>query len=151
MDGGKVEVAKEFRFEASHVLPNHPGKCSNLHGHSWKLFVGYDGLLNDETGMVMDYATISKYVQPIVDELDHSHLGAWETDKVSISVGKTKSVSWLGAASHNPTSENLIFAIAKEIYKRGIKFSRIILNETENTCCILTWLEYLDMRGSEKK
>ena len=37
--GQDVIVRRRFEFEAAHELPNHPGKCKNLHGHSYKLFV----------------------------------------------------------------------------------------------------------------
>ena len=73
------ELTKEFRFEASHVLPFHSGKCARLHGHSWKMSVTFMGqslkTAGSETGMLMDFGLVKKYVQPIVDEvLDHRHL-----------------------------------------------------------------------------
>src|SRR5438034_5141876 len=49
-------LRKTFRFEASHILPKHPGKCSRLHGHSWVLHVSITGPINRDTGFVMDYA-----------------------------------------------------------------------------------------------
>lgn len=132
-----MEISRDFAFEASHVLPNHPGKCANLHGHSWKLIVAVEGEINKDTGMVMDYAELKRLVQPIVDDLDHSHLGAWKTSKVIVLNTGTKTVSWLPKeVEWNPTSENLLLAIAKEINK-VLKFSRLQLLETENTCCYL--------------
>jgi 6-pyruvoyltetrahydropterin/6-carboxytetrahydropterin synthase len=72
-------LTKEFRFEASHVLRHHDGKCARLHGHSWVLVVGYVGtrLIADgpKQGMVCDYADIKRLMKPIVEEyLDHHHL-----------------------------------------------------------------------------
>jgi len=140
-----MEICKEFTFEASHVLPHHKGKCSNLHGHSWKLTVYVRGPVDTETGMVVDYGDIKSSIQPIIDELDHAHLGAWETDKVSISSkqeypGCTKQVSWLRTT--NPTSENLLIEIAKQIVKRGQVFSSLTLDETCTVSCLLTWEEF---------
>ena len=73
------KLEKEFRFEASHVLPNHNGKCARLHGHSWRMMVRFEGAaLHDngpETGMLVDFARIKEFVQPVVDQyLDHHHL-----------------------------------------------------------------------------
>lgn len=139
-----MEVSKEkFRFEASHVLPNHPGKCSNLHGHSWEFHIAIEDEISKATGMVMDYAIIKEKVQPIIDELDHAHLGAWQTDKVTISRGKTKEVKWL-PANFNPTSENLLLAIGCALIIRGIKFSHILLKETDTTSCYAEWDEVRD-------
>lgn len=136
-----MKLTKTFKFEASHVLPNHPGKCSNLHGHSWVLTVEVSGPIDQETGMVDDYANISKAVNPIIDELDHAHLGAWHTGLVIIQPRGTKSVFWL-ANDFNPTSENLLLAIAKQLLKRGFVFSSLTLNETCTTSCTLTWEEF---------
>jgi 6-pyruvoyltetrahydropterin/6-carboxytetrahydropterin synthase len=69
-----VLLRKTFRFEASHILPRHPGKCSRLHGHSWVLHVSIEGKINRDTGFVMDYADISKVMHPIIGALDHFHL-----------------------------------------------------------------------------
>jgi len=147
-----MEICKEFEFEASHVLPNHKGKCSNLHGHSWKLTVYVKGPVDSETGMVVDYADIKSSIQPIIDELDHAHLGAWHTSKVEIDwadgcdeASGTKSVPWLvkdGSDKFNPTSENLLIEIAKQIVKRGQVFSSLTLDETCTVSCLLTWEEF---------
>jgi len=148
-----MEICKEFTFEASHVLPHHKGKCSNLHGHSWKLTVYMRGPVDGETGMVVDYADIKSSIQPIIDDLDHAHLGAWNTSKVIIDIAKgcamdgtgTKSVPWLikdGRDIFNPTSENLLIEIAKQIVKRGQVFSSLTLDETCTVSCLLTWEEF---------
>lgn len=76
-------IGKTFSFDAAHVLPNHEGKCSRLHGHTYKLEVRIDGLLQQpnpdlkysEEGMVLDF----KYVKEIWKEhlepkLDHQYL-----------------------------------------------------------------------------
>lgn len=36
-------ISKTFRWEASHVLPGHKGKCARLHGHSYKCEVYLSG------------------------------------------------------------------------------------------------------------
>ena len=66
-----MKIAKEFRWEMGHRLLEHKGKCYNLHGHSYKLLVEFNGSV-DSHGMVIDYFDVKKIVGPIVDELDHS-------------------------------------------------------------------------------
>jgi 6-pyruvoyltetrahydropterin/6-carboxytetrahydropterin synthase len=74
-----ISVTKIFEFEAAHYLPNHPGKCKNLHGHSYKLEIEimrgeYDDNLNEE-GMVMDFGELKELVEPILDDYyDHKIL-----------------------------------------------------------------------------
>ncbi len=70
---------KEFRFEASHQLIGHDGKCARLHGHSWILTVEVWGNELVEVGpkaeMLVDYGHIKAVVEPMIEQsLDHWHL-----------------------------------------------------------------------------
>lgn len=72
----RMFISKEFSFEASHVLPKHPGKCSRLHGHSWKGEVTISGLINPLTGFVVDFYHLKELLRlQLEDALDHRHLG----------------------------------------------------------------------------
>jgi len=93
-------LEKQFRFEASHVLPDHDGKCARLHGHSWKAVVCFEGQrlqsIGPKRGMLVDFADVKAVVQPIVDTfLDHYHLNE-------------------STGIENPTSE----ALAEWLFKR---------------------------------
>lgn len=72
-------LEKEFRFEASHQLPFHDGKCRRLHGHSWVGRIIVEGkALSEEkekAGMLMDFYDLGQLIRPLVEEhLDHWHL-----------------------------------------------------------------------------
>ena len=71
-----MKVWKEFRFEAAHSLPHLPEghKCKRLHGHSYKVVVTVDGVVDEQSGMVIDYADINAVVAPIIDSLDHTNI-----------------------------------------------------------------------------
>jgi len=60
----------ERTFEAGHYLPCHPGKCSNPHGHSYRVKVEMLGHVNEADGVVVDFGDIKE----IIDDLDHSWL-----------------------------------------------------------------------------
>lgn len=138
-----MELAKTFEFEASHILPNHPGKCSNLHGHTWLLTVYVTGKIDVKTGMVIDYGEISRIVKPVIEELDHAHLGAWTTNKGAIitdRVDSLKRVPWL--ITDNPTSENLVVEIGAQLVRKGLQWSALSLDETRATCCTITREEF---------
>ena len=68
-----MKIAKEFRWEMGHRLPEHFGQCKNIHGHSYKMLVEFEGEL-DENGMVIDYYDVEKIVKPIIEKLDHAFL-----------------------------------------------------------------------------
>ena len=70
-------VFKDFNFEAAHFLPNVPSghKCSRMHGHSYGIRVTVAGPVDPKTGMVVDYADISRlFKAQVYDVLDHSTL-----------------------------------------------------------------------------
>ncbi|MGB9696344.1 MAG: 6-pyruvoyl trahydropterin synthase family protein [Ignavibacteria bacterium] len=68
-----MKIAKEYRWEMGHRLPNHPGLCKNVHGHSYRMVVELEGEVN-ENGMVIDFYELGKIVKPIVEMFDHSFL-----------------------------------------------------------------------------
>ncbi len=74
-----MKIAKEFHWEMGHRLPEHFGKCKNIHGHSYKMIVEIEGDVL-ESGMVMDYYDLKKIVNPIVEELDHAFM-VYKEDK----------------------------------------------------------------------
>ncbi|MEW6774663.1 MAG: 6-carboxytetrahydropterin synthase QueD [Bdellovibrionota bacterium] len=70
-----MRLTREFRFEASHKIPNHEGLCSRIHGHSYTLFVSVEGPVNVKTGMVVDFDDLSRHVQQrVLEKLDHGFL-----------------------------------------------------------------------------
>src|SRR5210317_2145456 len=68
-----MKLAKEFRWEMGHRLPEHAGSCRNVHGHSYKLVVEVEGAVRED-GMIIDLQEISRAVKPILIQLDHAFL-----------------------------------------------------------------------------
>jgi 6-pyruvoyltetrahydropterin/6-carboxytetrahydropterin synthase len=68
-------VRRSYSFEASHQLPQHPGKCANLHGHSYRFVVEVSGDLDPVQGLVIDFWDLDKIVhEAVLDRVDHQHL-----------------------------------------------------------------------------
>lgn len=130
-----MKIAKDFRWEMAHRLQCHKGKCFNLHGHSYKLQVEFDGNVDSQTGMVLDYFNVKDIVGPLVDELDHTVI-IWEKDEILI-----KKISELNTAHviipFESTAENLVGYFLDKISKaklpEGIKKIKVRVCETENT------------------
>jgi 6-pyruvoyltetrahydropterin/6-carboxytetrahydropterin synthase len=76
----KMELAKTFRFESAHLLPNVPEdhKCRRLHGHSFRATLRVTGPVGPTTGWVMDYADLTRAFEPLRLALDHRHLNEVE-------------------------------------------------------------------------
>ncbi len=112
-------ISKSFTFEASHILPLHPGKCSRLHGHSWKLKVSVESLIDPASGMVCDFYILSDLVKSlVVDRLDHTHLGygyaSGRSNVATISREWDNYYPYFGPDFY-PTSENLSLKIAETL------------------------------------
>jgi 6-pyruvoyltetrahydropterin/6-carboxytetrahydropterin synthase len=76
----RAVITKTFKFESAHQLPNHRGKCANLHGHSYVMQVAVHGYIKSgsstsDEGMVMDFGDLDAIVAPMVaDYFDHKLL-----------------------------------------------------------------------------
>jgi len=130
-----MKIAKDFRWEMAHRLQCHKGKCFNLHGHSYKMQVEFEGNINKDTGMVLDYFDVKDIVGPLVDELDHSVI-IWEKDSILID-----KISELNSAKvivpFETTAENLVGYFLDKISKTSLPKEivkiKVRVCETENT------------------
>lgn len=73
----KIRVSRTFYFSASHQLPNYIGKCSQLHGHNYKVIITVSqdaSLLNNESGLVLDFADLKMLGERVIEIFDHKNL-----------------------------------------------------------------------------
>lgn len=83
----KVKVSRKAHFNSAHRLYNSSwsdeknndifGKCNNqnYHGHNYELIVSVTGLINPETGYVMDVSILKNIIKNHVESvLDHKNL-----------------------------------------------------------------------------
>lgn len=107
-----ITISKNFNFEASHVLPEHPGQCSRLHGHSWELEVAVTGKVDPKTGFVMDYGDLKNIVhRSIISRVDHQHLGYGSLESFGSRLKQYIVPMFLGDDFY-PSSENLVEVFA---------------------------------------
>jgi 6-pyruvoyltetrahydropterin/6-carboxytetrahydropterin synthase len=114
-------LEKEFRFEASHQLPHHDGKCQRLHGHSWVGRLVCEGSAlhgsGPKQGMLTDFSDMKKAIHSLVEEyLDHWHLN----DSLKM---------------ESPTSEEVARWIYNQVKPRLPELTAVILEETCTSRC----------------
>ena len=68
------EVRVEDDFAAAHFLKDYHGKCENLHGHNYKVFVHVEGNSLDEGGMLIDFSVLKRELKNVLSCLDHTNL-----------------------------------------------------------------------------
>lgn len=132
-----LTVYKNFTFDASHILPKHPGKCSQLHGHTWWLRVGVSGPANADTGFVIDFHLLKNIVTDnLIKEVDHTHLGQ---GNIFDPTTELTAVATFGPSFY-PTSENLILFFRKLLTPlfaaEKIELVYLELKETPTSGCV---------------
>jgi 6-pyruvoyltetrahydropterin/6-carboxytetrahydropterin synthase len=66
-------ISIEHTFETAHRLPQLPGKCTSLHGHSWRVTIAVTAPGLTEDGTVVEYGALKAGVRAWIDtHLDHA-------------------------------------------------------------------------------
>ena len=70
------QLTTHASFDSAHFLSGYEGKCSNIHGHRWKLEVTVQSETLEQTGqirgMVVDFGQLKDDIKKLADEFDHS-------------------------------------------------------------------------------
>lgn len=95
-----LTVTKRFEFHFAHYLPEYPGKCAKLHGHTGILEVEvakqFGKVESTYPGMVMDFKDLKAVVmENVIDKLDHACLNEFFPE--------------------NPTAENTVLWIRDQL------------------------------------
>lgn len=102
------------------MLPNHPGKCSRLHGHSYRLEVALEGRLQPAgpaAGMVEDFDVVARIVRAgVIEALDHRSLNE---------------------LIDNPTAENIVVWIWQRLAPELPQLQELTLWETSSASVVL--------------
>lgn len=112
-----MKIAKEFRWEMGHRLPEHFGLCKNIHGHSYKMIVEFEGEL-DKNQMVIDYYDVEKIINPVIEKLDHSFMVTKDDKTVLEFLEKMNSKKVV--VDFNSTAENICTYLLSEIRKTDL-------------------------------
>jgi 6-pyruvoyltetrahydropterin/6-carboxytetrahydropterin synthase len=107
-----MKIAKEFKWEMGHRLPEHFGNCKNIHGHSYKMIVEFEGELNNNE-MIIDFYDIDKIIKPVINRLDHAFMVNKKDKDVVDFLEKINSKKVM--VNFNSTVENICNFVLNEI------------------------------------
>lgn len=137
-----IRITKIFTFETAHVLYNYDGKCKNMHGHSYKLFVTVKGTpINDldhpKNGMVVDFGDIKKIVKSeILNVWDHAVMLNGNSPHKQLGEDLEQQGHKVIYCDYQPTCENMLYDISAKIKKQlpeTVSLAYLKLHETENS------------------
>jgi 6-pyruvoyltetrahydropterin/6-carboxytetrahydropterin synthase len=104
-------ISKSIEFDAGHRVPMHVSKCSNPHGHRYKVVAYVGGPIQAERGesddgMVVDFGDLKRVLTDHVhDVYDHAFI-AWEGDAALIELLEREGWKHI-VTPWVPTAENL--------------------------------------------
>ena len=78
------EVRVESDFAAAHFLQDYHGKCENLHGHNYKVYVHAKGNELDAGCMLLDFGVLKNSLRNVCKILDHTNLNDLQENGKSV-------------------------------------------------------------------
>ncbi len=128
----------EASFDSAHFLSGYDGKCSNLHGHRWKIEIEIrsEELFSDgqQRGMITDFGKLKADLKALADSFDHAFI----YEKSSLKPATVKSLKEenfrLIEVDFRPTAENFARYFFLRMKKAGYDVSRLTVYETPNNC-----------------
>jgi len=107
----------ESHFNAAHKLDGYRGKCSELHGHCWKVEIFVTGENLDKTGILIDFKVLKRKLEEVIEKFDHSYLNNFKE------IG-------------NPTSENISRYIFRKLkLPENIRLEKVRVWENSESWC----------------
>ena len=137
-----IRITKHFDFESAHALYGYDGKCKNIHGHSYHLYVTIIGkpindIDNPKNGMVLDFGDLKKMVKKqIVEVFDHAVVLNKNSPHLELAKTIDDHSHKVVLVPYQPTSENMLFDFADRIKSQlpqNVSLHSLKLNETANS------------------
>ena len=130
-------LTAEASFDGAHFLSGYEGKCSNLHGHRWRVIlkIKSDELKPDgqQRGMVVDFGDMKAALKEETDFFDHTFIYEKDTLKPATVAALNDEGFLMRIVDFRPTAENL----SKYFYDRftvkyGFDVAEVTVYETPN-------------------
>ncbi|MCQ2492189.1 MAG: 6-carboxytetrahydropterin synthase QueD [Lachnospiraceae bacterium] len=131
-----LKTQKEF--DAAHFLKGYDGKCSNIHGHRWKVVaeVGSETLQSEGNtrGMVVDFSELKNDLKAMVDCFDHKLIIETGSLKESTMAALMDEAFAIIELPMRPTAENFAKYFYDELKKLGYMVVSMTVYETPKNC-----------------
>ncbi len=137
-----IRITKHFDFESAHALYGYDGKCKNIHGHSYHIYVTVIGTpIEDDkhpkNGMVMDFGDLKVIVKrEIVSKFDHAVVLNANSPHKELANTINDYSHKVVMVPYQPTSENMLIDFAERIQRQlpqNVLLHSLKLYETANS------------------
>ena len=134
-------LKNEIQFDTAHYLSGYEGKCSNIHGHRYRLVVE----LSSDTlqasgqcrGMVADFSDVKKAMCAIAEQYDHKLLIEDNEDgrAVAEALSNVPNQFAIVMVPYRPTAEEMSRDIYYQMKNAGYPVYSVELYETPTNSC----------------
>lgn len=132
----------EESFDSAHFLAGYQGKCSNLHGHRWRIVLEVKANALQENGqlrgMVTDFSDIRTDLKNLADAYDHALIYESGTLRTRTLEALKEENFRLIEVPFRPTAENFAKHFYEAITELGYAVSSVAVYETPNNCAVYT-------------
>ena len=134
------KIKSQVEFDTAHYLSGYIGKCSNIHGHRYKLIAKIKSeKLHKEgqlRGMVDDFGNFKNALKEIAEgtSLEENEEGKLLAEKLK----KLQNDFKIVFVPYRPTAEEMSREIFNKLKAKGFKVYEVELFETPNNSCIDT-------------
>lgn len=138
------KIKSQVEFDTAHYLSGYVGKCSNIHGHRYKLIAKIkseelhkEGQLR---GMVDDFGNFKNVLKEIAEKYDHKFI-VEENEEGKLLAEKLKELQnnfKIIFVPYRPTAEEMSRDIFNQLKAKGLDVYEVELFETPNNSCIYT-------------
>ncbi len=131
-------IKSECSFDSAHFLKGYEGKCSNLHGHRWRVVAELSAaeLSGDPQtrGMLVDFGDLKQVLKKLCDDLDHCLIYESGSLREKTIEALREEEFRMVEVPFRPTAENLAAYFYGEIERKGFPVRRVEVYETPNNC-----------------
>lgn len=103
-------------FDAAHYLPDYPGRCARLHGHTYRVEAEFRADRLNDCGMAWDFVELKRRIEEILP--DHANLNEVMTCA--------------------PTAEHIAEWLYRSMEAEGLPVSAVTVWETDHYGCRYT-------------
>ena len=129
-------LTSEAAFDGAHFLSGYEGKCSNLHGHRWRvvLKIKAEDLQKEgqQRGMVVDFSDVKNALKTETDYFDHSFIYEKDTLKPATVAALKEENFLMRVVDFRPTAENFSKYFYDKFTGYGFKVAEVTVYETPN-------------------
>ena len=131
-------LTAEASFDGAHFLAGYEGKCSNLHGHRWRVIlkIKAESLQSEgqQRGMVVDFKDVKTALKKETDYFDHTFIYEESSLKEATVEALNAENFLMRVVPFRPTAENFSKYFYDKFVGYGFDVAEVTVYETPNNC-----------------